>query len=132
MPLVLRPAGADRWTATVTPLPDPFTLYLNIFRDETGALKAALRNPEMHHHGPAMQLFATLDGDRLRLGKAANPGDDDLTATVSRNPERIDLRWDPLEAHHQPDARDARAGRALHRAPANRTRLRVPQAARPA
>ena len=97
MPLALRPAGADRWTATVTPLPDPFTLYLNIFRDETGALKAALRNPEMHHHGPAMQLFATLDGDHLRLGKAATPGDDDLTATVSSNPERIDLRWDPLK-----------------------------------
>jgi len=96
-PLALRPAGANNWTATVTPLPDPFTLYLNIFRDETGTLKAAIRNPEMHHHGPAMQLFVTLEGDRLRLGKAATPGDDDLTATVSYNPERIDLRWDPLK-----------------------------------
>jgi len=97
MPLDLRPAGANNWTATVTPLPDPFTLYLSIFRDETGTLKAAIRNPEMHHHGPAMQLFVTLEGDRLRLGKAATPSDDDLDATVSRDPDRIDLRWDPLK-----------------------------------
>ena len=96
MPLTLRPAGANRWKAAVVPLQDPFTLYLNIFRDGSGALKAVIRNPEMNHHGPAMQLFATLDGNRLRLGKAAEPGDDDLTATISRNPERIELPWEPL------------------------------------
>ncbi len=96
MPLTLRPEGADRWRATVMPLPDPFTLYVNIFRDEGGALKAAIRNPEQHLHGPAMQLFATLKGDRLRLGKAAEAADDDLTATVSRSPERIDLRWNAM------------------------------------
>ncbi len=97
MPLALRPAGADRWAAIVTPLADPFTLYLNIFRDETGTLKAAIRNPEMHHHGPAMQLFVTPEGDRLRLGKAATASEDDITATISRNPDRINLPWDPLK-----------------------------------
>jgi len=97
MPLVLRPDGADRWRATVAPLPDPFTLYLNIFRDEGGALKAAIRNPEHHRYGPAMQMFATVEGDRLRLGAAAEPGDDDLTATVKRNPERIEMPWEGLK-----------------------------------
>jgi CubicO group peptidase (beta-lactamase class C family) len=97
MPLRLHPAGADRWTATVTPLPDPVMFYLSIFRDETGTLKAAIRNPEHHRYGPAMQLFATLDGNRLRLGKAATPGDDDLVATVSRNGDRIELPWDSLK-----------------------------------
>lgn len=96
MPLALRPAGADRWQATVTPLPDPFTLYLDVFRDESGALKAAIRNPEMHHHGPAMQLFATLEGDRLRLGAAADPAAGDLVATLRRDPERIEMRWERL------------------------------------
>jgi CubicO group peptidase (beta-lactamase class C family) len=94
MPLVLRPAGTDRWRATVTPLPDPFVLYLNIFRDEKGVLKAAIRNPEHHRFGPAMQMFATLEGNRLRLGKDAAPGDDDLAATVLRDPERIEVYWD--------------------------------------
>jgi CubicO group peptidase (beta-lactamase class C family) len=97
MPLTLRSDGADRWRATVVPLPDPFTLYLNVFRDEAGILKAAIRNPEQHHHGPAMQMFVTLEGDRLRLGKAAEPGEDDLTATVSRSPEHIEMHWDGLK-----------------------------------
>src|SRR5690242_10405110 len=52
MPLTLRAAGANRWSAAVAPLPDPLTLYLNIFRDGAGALKAVIRNPEQHHHGP--------------------------------------------------------------------------------
>jgi CubicO group peptidase (beta-lactamase class C family) len=97
MPLTLRPSGADGWQATVAPLPDPFTLYLNIFRDESGALKAAIRNPEHHRHGPAMQLHATLKGDRLRLGAAAEPGEDDLFATVKRAPERIEMRWEGMK-----------------------------------
>ncbi|MGQ0385266.1 MAG: serine hydrolase domain-containing protein [Gammaproteobacteria bacterium] len=96
MPLALRAAGAGRWQAAVDPLPDPFTLYLNVFRDEKGVLKAAIRNPEHHRHGPAMQLFATLEGDRLRLGAAAEPGEGDLVATVKRTPERIEMYWEGL------------------------------------
>jgi CubicO group peptidase (beta-lactamase class C family) len=97
MPLDLRPAGIDRWQAQVAPLPDPFTLYLNVFRGEGGTLKAAIRNPEMHHHGPAMQLFATLEGDRLRLGAAAEPGDGDLLATIRQDPDRIEMRWEGVK-----------------------------------
>lgn len=96
MPLRLSPAGSDRWQAAVEPLPDPFTLYLNVFRDAGGVLKAAIRNPEHHRHGPAMQLFATLEGDRLRLGAAAEPGASDLIATFKRDPERIEMRWEGL------------------------------------
>lgn len=55
MPLTLRGAGVNGWRAQVEPLPDPFTLYLNIFRDEAGALKAAIRNPEHNRHGPSAQ-----------------------------------------------------------------------------
>lgn len=96
MPLALRSAGTDRWQARVEPLPDPFMLYLNIFRDEGGTLKAAIRNPEHHRYGPAMQLFATLEGERLRLGAAAERGEDDLLATIRQNPERIEMRWEGL------------------------------------
>jgi CubicO group peptidase (beta-lactamase class C family) len=96
MPLTLRPDGAGRWRATVAPLPDPFTLYLNVFRDESGALKAAIRNPEHHRYGPAMQLFATLTGEALRLGAASEPGEDDLFANVKRDPGRIEIRWEGL------------------------------------
>ena len=96
MPLSLRPDGVDRWHANVAPLPDPFTLFLNVFRDESGVLKAAIRNPEHHRFGPAMQLFATLEGDRLRLGAAAEPGEDDLVAIVKRESGRIEMRWESM------------------------------------
>jgi len=97
MPLTLLPAGTNRWQAAVVPLEDPLTLYLNIFRDDSDVLKAVIRNPEQHHHGPAMLMFATFDGNHLRLGKAAEPGDDDLTATFTPNPERIAMRWEPIQ-----------------------------------
>jgi len=96
MPLVLRPAGTDRWKATVSPLPDSFTLYLNVFRDDGGILKAAIRNPDQNYYGPAMQMFATVEGNRLRLGKDDSPGDDDLKATIAHNPERIEMYWQGL------------------------------------
>jgi hypothetical protein len=96
MPLVLRPAGTDRWKATVSPLPDSFTLYLKVFRDDGGILKAAIRNPDQNYYGPAMQMFATVEGNRLRLGKDDSPGDDDLKATIAHNPERIEMYWQGL------------------------------------
>jgi CubicO group peptidase (beta-lactamase class C family) len=96
MPLAIRAAGAGRWQATVAPLADPAMFYLDIFRDEAGALKAAIRNPEHHRFGPAMQLVATPQGDRLRLGAAATPGDDDLVATLRNDSDRIELWWDGL------------------------------------
>ena len=123
MPLSLRPDGVDRWRANVAPLPDPFTLFLNIFRDEGGVLKAAIRNPEHHRFGPAMQLFATLEGDRLRLGAAAEPGEDDLVAIAETG---IRAHRDALgkhETHDQPRARHACAGGAVHRAAAHRAAL---------
>lgn len=96
IPLSIRAAGPNSWRAAVEPLADPLTLYLNIFRDGSGALKAAMRNPEQHHHGPAMQLFVSRDGDRLRLGAAATPAQGDLMATLRRDPDRIEMRWDDV------------------------------------
>ena len=42
MPVMLRLEGGA-WRGTVKPLPDPFTLYLRIFRAADGKLAAALR-----------------------------------------------------------------------------------------
>lgn len=92
MPLTLRRAGANRWRAQVEPLADPFTLYLNIFRDEAGALKAAIRNPEHNRHGPAMQLDVAREGDNLRF---TAPGRDEIVEARLVG-ERIELRWNGL------------------------------------
>jgi CubicO group peptidase (beta-lactamase class C family) len=99
MPVAVHPAGPGRWQAVVNPLPDPFTLYLKIFRDADGALKAAFRNPEQNSYGPAMQLGVTRTGDALRL--AARPDPDaaevHLEARLRQNPERIELFWSDLK-----------------------------------
>jgi CubicO group peptidase (beta-lactamase class C family) len=92
-PLSLRADGANRWRATVEPLQDPLTLFLNIYRNADGVLMAAIRNPEHNRHGPAMQLFVSRDGPTLRLGAAATPGDLDLAATLMPNPERLTMYW---------------------------------------
>lgn len=92
-PLTLRAHGANRWRATVEPLLDSLTLYLNIYRDAEGALRAAIRNPEHNRYGPAMQLFVSRDGPTLRLGAAAEPAESDLTVTLMPDPERIVMFW---------------------------------------
>lgn len=98
MPLQVHPAGPGRWQARVSPLPDPFTLYLKIFRDADGALKAAIRDPEQNSHGPAMQLDVTRDGDALRLAapRDAAGAEVHLDATLKHAPERIELDWSEL------------------------------------
>lgn len=92
-PLSLRADGANRWRATVEPLQDPLTLFLNIYRDAEGVLRAAIRNPEHNRHGPAMQLFVSQDGPTLRLSAAAEPAEGDLTATLMPDPERVVMYW---------------------------------------
>src|SRR6185312_2590310 len=43
-PLSFAVTGANRWQASVRPLDESFTLYLDVFRGTDGALKAAFRN----------------------------------------------------------------------------------------
>lgn len=91
-PLELRAAGRNQWRATVRPLADPLTFYVHIFRDSDGALKAAIRNPEKHSHGPAHQFAVTRTGDTIQLSDADS--DWRLDAQLLREPERIEMQWD--------------------------------------
>jgi CubicO group peptidase (beta-lactamase class C family) len=97
-PLQLRPAGHDRWRATVVPLEDTFTLYLEIFRDKDGTLKAAFRNPEMNSHGEAMQYALTETADALHFSAkpTANSAELHLDATLLHRPDRISILWKDL------------------------------------
>ncbi len=97
-PLQLRASGPGRWRAEVSPLPDPFTLYLKIFRGSDGSLLASFRNPEQNSHGPAMQLTLTREGDALRFRAPADPGKPEvhLDAALKHSPERIELTWSDM------------------------------------
>jgi CubicO group peptidase (beta-lactamase class C family) len=96
MPLALRRSGSNRWRADVRPLNDPFTLYLMIFRDNDGVLKAAFRNPEQNSHGPAMQLRVSRNGDALHFNDDPAQAESQIDATVRQTPERIDVVWRDL------------------------------------
>ncbi|HEY6356656.1 MAG TPA: hypothetical protein VIX35_00345, partial [Vicinamibacterales bacterium] len=96
MPLALRRSGANRWRAEVRPLDDPFTLYLMIFRNSDGTLKAAFRNPEQNSHGPAMQLSVTRDGDALHFNANPAQAETQIDATLTHAPERISVVWSDL------------------------------------
>lgn len=98
-PLSVRADGANRWRANVEPLQDPLTLFLNIYRHQNGALMAAIRNPEQNHHGPAMELFVSRDGNTLRLGAAATPAEGDLAATLMTRPERMTMYWQEINRY---------------------------------
>jgi CubicO group peptidase (beta-lactamase class C family) len=98
MPLSVRPEGSGRWRAQVNPLQDPFTLYLKVFRDSDGILKAAFRNPEQNSHGPAMQLAVTREGDALRFQAPPDSGKAEvqLDGRLKHAPEGIELNWGDL------------------------------------
>jgi CubicO group peptidase (beta-lactamase class C family) len=99
-PLSLRLVARDTWRAKVEPLDDTFTLFLKIFRDESGALKAAFRNPETHSHGAAMQLSVERQADRIRFSAESDPANPRgrIEATFMRGPDRIAVPWDDLHA----------------------------------
>ena len=98
MPVSVQPAGPGRWHALVSPLQDPFTLYLKIFNASDGSLKAAFRNPEQNSYGPAMQLAVTRDGETLRFAAAPEAGGDlHVNGILRQAPERIEVYWADLK-----------------------------------
>jgi CubicO group peptidase (beta-lactamase class C family) len=99
-PAAFRKVAPSTWRATIAPLGDTFTLFLKIFRDEQGALKAAFRNPEGHSHGAAMQFSVVRDGDRVRFDANPDPANADgrIEATLMHRPERIAVPWSDMKA----------------------------------
>jgi CubicO group peptidase (beta-lactamase class C family) len=72
-------------------LPDPYTLYLKIFKDTDGALLGAFRNPEQNARGPAAQFQVARVGDTLHLTAGEDPAAPEfrLDARVLSGPDRI-------------------------------------------
>ncbi|MEX2151321.1 MAG: serine hydrolase [Steroidobacteraceae bacterium] len=98
-PMALSPAGKNVWRGTVRPLDDPFTLYLEIFRNQAGDLIGAFRNPEQNSVGLGMQHRVTRDGDALRFTAGAVPEADaaSMEATYLESSDRLRMRWDDLD-----------------------------------
>ena len=93
-PLVLEPAGRNLWRGTVEPLEDRFTLYLKIFRDPSGTLLAAFRNPEQNSTGGANQFPVTRQGKTVEFRAGTDPAREIRhTATLVPSPDRLRILW---------------------------------------
>ncbi|HXH38236.1 MAG TPA: serine hydrolase [Thermoanaerobaculia bacterium] len=97
-PLVLRRVRAGTWRGTVRPLENRFTLYLRIFRDAEGSLIGAFRNPDQNSNGGSMQFRVLREGDSVIFTARRDPSEPEirLTATFTRSPERLQIRWPDL------------------------------------
>ncbi|HEY3173900.1 MAG TPA: serine hydrolase [Thermoanaerobaculia bacterium] len=96
-PLVLHRVGRNAWRGTVEPLEDRFTLYLKIFRDPSGALLAAFRNPDQNSIGGTTQFRVTREGesDTVLFRAGRDPAQPEIrhTATLLRSPDRLRIAW---------------------------------------
>ena len=96
----LSPNGQGIWEGRVNPLPDPFTLYLRIFRSDDGALMAAFRNPEQNSRGPASQFRVVRDRQTVRFTAGKDPAAPEFKLEAQRltDPDRLRIRWDDVAA----------------------------------
>jgi CubicO group peptidase (beta-lactamase class C family) len=99
-PVDLAPVSRGIWQGSVKPLPDRFTLYLRIFRNENGELTAAFRNPEQNSRGPASQFRVAHEGDTVHFTAGEEPAEPKHTLTAQRlaAPDRLRIRWDDVAA----------------------------------
>jgi CubicO group peptidase (beta-lactamase class C family) len=93
------------WRGTVEPLADRFTLYLRIFRNDTGeiddadrsAVVAVFRNPEINSIGGASYFYVKRDGDSVRFYRDLGDGTQvHHEATFERSPDRLRIAWKDL------------------------------------
>jgi CubicO group peptidase (beta-lactamase class C family) len=95
-PLSFAAAGPNSWRASVRPLDEGFSLYLDIFRGSDGTLKAAFRNPEANFNGGAGQFSLTEQGDRLHFSAKRGSRERTAEAQFLSSPERIRIDWPGL------------------------------------
>jgi CubicO group peptidase (beta-lactamase class C family) len=92
--LVLKRIGRNAWRGTVEPLEERFTLYLKIFRDPSGSLLAAFRNPDQGSTGGATQFRVTRVGESVEFRAGSDPAREIRhTATLVASPDRIRINW---------------------------------------
>ena len=124
-PLVLKPAGGAKgnaWRGTVVPLEERFTLYLKIFREPSGRVVAAFRNPERGEIGGTTLYRVVREGDSETVEFNAGPDPANPVirhvATFLRSPDRLRIPWrDPERTLELSRATPAQAAAFFPRPP---------------
>jgi CubicO group peptidase (beta-lactamase class C family) len=89
-PVTLRAVSKHRWTGTLAPYDESFTLYV-VFQDDASGTRAFIRNPDRNQGLWWSVQRAERDGDRVKLvGKFRGRGDDRVFAEGTlRADERV-------------------------------------------
>lgn len=93
-PMRLERMRANLWRGTVTPLPQSFTLFLRVRRNEEGQWVGAFRNPEFNMNGGVSRFPIARDGNTVDF--LAPDGGDRRGAELSPGGDRVRLAWPPL------------------------------------
>ena len=97
--VTLRRTRAGEWRGEIRPLPDSFTLYLRVFRDDNGRLVGAFRNPDRNSRGDAARYAVAEEGGNIRM----TAGEAVLATRIA--PDRLRIAWPEigtLELVHRP------------------------------
>ena len=88
-------AQPDLWSGNVVPLDDTFTLYLEIWRDSSGVLTGAFRNPELNLRGGSSQFRVTLEKDSVIFSARPDTTEPEIRRVAHYDPEhrQLDLWW---------------------------------------
>lgn len=108
-PVVLEPAGANRWSGNVVPFEDEFTFFLLLQPRADGSYGAILRNPERDMGGQYGVDRLTRDGNAIKLlGRrdrvvaTGTIGDDVLTLNIPNRGWHYDFTREGDESDFYP------------------------------
>lgn len=86
--VVLKPTGSDRWSGTIDPIQDEFTLYLMVDKRPDGSVGAMLRNPERDMGNQIGAERLTREGNVIKLiGKRRGETQDRELSAGTYDPE---------------------------------------------
>ena len=92
-PVRLAARGRDEWFGMVTPLPQTFTLFMTIARNDQGPWTAAFRNPEFNMNAGASRLLANRNGAAITFSKPNGPVVRE--GALSNDQQHLRLAWPP-------------------------------------
>jgi CubicO group peptidase (beta-lactamase class C family) len=95
-PLILAPAGANRWTGDVQPLKVRAKLYLKVFRDDEGRLLGAFRDPYCNDIGGASRFLVSRHGDKISFSQPNDAGSADVWFTGAVTKDGLTIDWKEL------------------------------------
>ncbi|MFN2602570.1 MAG: serine hydrolase domain-containing protein [Gemmatimonadaceae bacterium] len=98
-PLTLTLVRPNLWRGNIVPLDDTFTLYLNIWRESSGALTGAFKNPELNLRGGSAQFHVNVVNDSVIFTARPDSSEPEIrrVAHFDSVHKQLDVWWPQIE-----------------------------------